>query len=101
VSGSAGSYGTTDAVLTAYVTREFHATRNWTGTGWRILGEPELHLGRDVIVPDLAGWRRERLPRLPDEAYISMAPDGVCEVLSPSTSALHNPAARLTFVTTQ
>jgi Uma2 family endonuclease len=56
--------------------------------GWRILGEPELHLGRDVIVPDLAGWRRERLPRLPDEAHIAMAPDWVCEVLSPSTAAL-------------
>jgi Uma2 family endonuclease len=56
--------------------------------GWRILGEPELHLGRDVIVPDLAGWRRERLPRLPDEAYISIAPDWVCEVLSPSTAAI-------------
>jgi Uma2 family endonuclease len=56
--------------------------------GWRILGEPELHLGRDVIVPDLAGWRRERLPRLPDEAHFSMAPDWVCEVLSPSTAAI-------------
>ncbi len=56
--------------------------------GWRILDEPELHLGRDVIVPDLAGWRRERLPRLPDEAHFAMAPDWVCEVLSPSTAAI-------------
>lgn len=56
--------------------------------GWRILGEPELHLGRDVIVPDLAGWRRERLPRLPDEAHFAIAPDWVCEVLSPSTAAM-------------
>jgi hypothetical protein len=37
--------------------------------GWRILDEPELHLGRDVVVPDLAGWRRERLPSLPEEAF--------------------------------
>jgi Uma2 family endonuclease len=56
--------------------------------GWRILDEPELHLGADVIVPDLAGWRRERLPVLPDEAYFSLAPDWICEVLSPSTAAL-------------
>ncbi len=55
--------------------------------GWWILDEPELHLGPDVVVPDLAGWRRERLPRLPDVAYFSLAPDWVCEVLSPSTAA--------------
>jgi Uma2 family endonuclease len=56
--------------------------------GWRILSEPELHLGPDVLVPDLAGWRRERLPALPEEAYFSMAPDWVCEVLSPSTASM-------------
>lgn len=56
--------------------------------GWRILFEPELHLGRDVVVPDLAGWRRERLPRLPDEPYIAVAPDWIAEVISPSTAAL-------------
>jgi len=56
--------------------------------GWRILDEPELHLASDVVVPDLAGWRRERLPRLPDEAYFSLAPDWICEVVSPSTAAM-------------
>jgi Uma2 family endonuclease len=56
--------------------------------GWRILFEPELHLAGDIIVPDLAGWRRERLPQLPDEAYVSVAPDWICEVLSPSTVAM-------------
>src|SRR5436190_1672707 len=56
--------------------------------GWRILFEPELHLGHDVVVPDLAGWRRERLPRLPEAAFFSIAPDWVCEVLSPSTAAM-------------
>lgn len=56
--------------------------------GWRILSEPELHLGPDVIVLDLAGWRRERLPQLPDEAYFPTAPDRVCEVVSPSTAAI-------------
>ena len=56
--------------------------------GWEILIEPELHLGEHVIVPDLAGWRRERLPRLPDTAYFEQAPDWVCEILSPSTARL-------------
>jgi Uma2 family endonuclease len=57
------------------------------GGGWWLLNEPELHLGRDVVVPDLAGWRRDRLPVPPfmDEPYSTVAPDWVCEVLSPST----------------
>ncbi len=54
--------------------------------GWWILDEPELHLGADVLVPDLAGWRRERLPKLPDAAWFDLAPDWVCEVLSPATA---------------
>jgi Uma2 family endonuclease len=56
--------------------------------GWWILDEPELHLGGDVLVPDLAGWLRARMPRLPDTAYFPLAPDWVCEVLSPSTASL-------------
>ena len=64
-----------------------HAGRGGPG-GWYILDEPELHLGRDVVVPDLAGWRRERMPRLPDEAFFSLVPDWVSEVLSPSTAAM-------------
>ncbi len=53
--------------------------------GWWILDEPELHLGPDVVVPDLAGWRRSRMPAIPDTAAFELAPDWVCEVLSPST----------------
>lgn len=56
------------------------------GPRWRIMNEPELHLGTDVLVPDLAGWRIERMPKLPREAFITLAPDWVCEVLSPSTA---------------
>ena len=56
--------------------------------GWWILDEPELHVGRNVLVPDLAGWRRTRMPRLPDTAFFPLAPDWVCEVLSPSTASL-------------
>lgn len=56
--------------------------------GWIILDEPELHLGEDAIVPDLAGWRVERMPELPETAYFPLAPDWICEVLSPSTEAI-------------
>jgi Uma2 family endonuclease len=56
--------------------------------GWVILDEPELHLDRDVLVPDLAGWRRERMPETPQVAYFVLAPDWACEVLSPSTAML-------------
>jgi Uma2 family endonuclease len=55
---------------------------------WIILDEPELHLGGDVLVPDLAGWRRTRLPRPLNAPYFTLAPDWVCEVLSPSTERL-------------
>jgi len=57
--------------------------------GWWILFEPELHLGADAVVPDLGGWRRERMPETPvDLAYFILAPDWVAEVQSPSTAAL-------------
>jgi Uma2 family endonuclease len=56
--------------------------------GWWILDEPELHLGPEVLVPDVAGWKRERLPTLPDAAFFTLPPDWVCEVLSPSTETL-------------
>jgi len=56
--------------------------------GWWILSEPELHLGSDVVVPDLAGWRCERLPRVPNEPYFEFAPDWLCETLSPSTARI-------------
>lgn len=59
-------------------------------TGWWILPEPELHLelpGQTHLVsPDLAGWRRERMNVPPDAAFISLPPDWVCEILSPSTA---------------
>jgi Uma2 family endonuclease len=55
--------------------------------GWIILDEPELHLHGDILVPDLAGWRRERMPELPDATAFELAPDWICEVLSPGTAA--------------
>jgi Uma2 family endonuclease len=56
--------------------------------GWILLDEPELHLGEDIVVPDLAGWRRERMPELPDAAFLELAPDWICEILSTSTVRL-------------
>lgn len=50
--------------------------------------EPELHLGPHVVVPDIAGWRRERLTPFPTTAYVVTPPDWICEVLSPSTQAI-------------
>jgi Uma2 family endonuclease len=56
--------------------------------GWLFLIEPELHFGKDVVVPDVAAWRRERLAEVPDAPWLELAPDWVCEVLSPSTASL-------------
>jgi Uma2 family endonuclease len=56
--------------------------------GWIMLFAPELHFGNDVLVPDIAGWRRGRLPSVPDVAYLTLAPDWICEVLSPATEAI-------------
>jgi Uma2 family endonuclease len=56
--------------------------------GWWILAEPELHLGDDVVVPDLAGWHRTRLLEMPAEAFFTLTPDWVCETLSPSTERI-------------
>ena len=56
--------------------------------GWLILWEPELSLGDEIIVPDLAGWRRERLAVAPDAANITVPPDWICEVLSRSTERM-------------
>jgi Uma2 family endonuclease len=56
--------------------------------GWWILFEPELHLGDDVLVPDLAAWTLERMPSVPNVPAFTLAPDWVCEVVSPSTGRL-------------
>lgn len=56
--------------------------------GWVFLVEPELHLGNDVLVPDIAGWRQERLSDLPDKPYLDIAPNWLCEILSSGTARL-------------
>jgi Uma2 family endonuclease len=74
-------------VLAGEIIHPFDHARGGPG-GWWILAEPELHLQADVVVPDLAGWRRSRLPAIPDTAALTVAPDWVCEVISPSTEGL-------------
>jgi Uma2 family endonuclease len=73
------------SALGGELTGPFQRGRGGPG-GWWILDEPELHLGEDVLVPDLAGWRRTRMPVPPDKPFFSLAPDWVCEVLSPATA---------------
>lgn len=80
-------HATASSALGALLGPAFMFGRGGPG-GWWILDEPELHLGADVLVPDLGGWRRERMPEVPDEAWCDIAPDWVCEVVSPSTGRL-------------
>ena len=53
--------------------------------GWTFLDEPELHLGDDIVIPDLAGWREARMPIVPNDPFVTLAPDWICEVISEST----------------
>jgi Uma2 family endonuclease len=69
------------------ITPPFGRGRGGPG-GWIFMVEPELHLGPHVVVPDIAGWRRERLTPFPDTAFIETPPDWLAEILSPSTQAL-------------
>jgi Uma2 family endonuclease len=71
--------------LSSRLTRSFEFGEDGPG-GWIFLIEPEIHLGGDVLVPDLAGWRVERMRSTPQAAYIDLVPDWICEVLSPSNA---------------
>lgn len=83
----AAPHALVSSVLGVELGGPFHLGRGGPG-GWWIVDEPELHLGEDVLVPDLAGWRRERLPRWPDTPAIELCPDWICEILSPATRRL-------------
>lgn len=89
----APKHANASSMLTGELTGPFGRGRGGPG-GWWILVEPELHFpdptepgAIDALVPDLAGWRRDRMPELPSTAYFALAPDWICEVLSPSTAA--------------
>ncbi len=81
------------SLLGSQLIAPFHLGRGGPG-GWWIIDEPELHLGDDILVPDLAGWRRTRMPSYPETAYTTLVPDWVCEILSPSTRGLDLDAKR-------
>src|SRR6188768_4165927 len=82
-----GPHAAAASILGMVLGNPFHRGSGGPG-GWVILDEPELHLDADVLVPDLAGWRRERMPALPQKAWFELAPDWLCEVLSPGTRRL-------------
>jgi Uma2 family endonuclease len=69
----------------------FQLGRNGPG-GWWIIDEPEIHFGprvdTQVAVPDLVGWRRERMPEIPEDHRFRVVPDWICEIASPSTAHL-------------
>lgn len=80
----ASRHGRAASALGAKIGAPFDFDEGGPG-GWWILDEPELHFGDDVLVPDIAGWRRERMPEFLIVAAFTLAPDWVCEVLSPGT----------------
>jgi Uma2 family endonuclease len=89
----AGPHASVAAAISSELGPPFGRGRGGPG-GWVLLYEPEIHFGDDVVVPDLAGWRRERLPFVPDVPFFELAPDWICEVLSPSTER-HDRADKL------
>ena len=77
-------HGSAATTLASDVNAAFQRARGGPG-GWWIIAEPEVHLGDDVVVPDVSGWRRSRMSGPPRGAYVTLPPDWVCELLSPST----------------
>lgn len=77
-------HGATSSVLGMTLGNAFQLGGSGPG-GWIFVDEPELHLGPHVVVPDIAGWRRDRLPTVPETNYFTVPPDWICEVLSGST----------------
>lgn len=81
----AGPHSLAASVLGMDIGGAFHRGRGGPG-GWIVIYEPELHLGEEILVPDLAAWRRDRMPSYPSTAFVELAPNWACEVLSPSTA---------------
>ena len=88
----ASPHARASSVLGVTIGGAFDQGRRDSG-GWWVLDEPELHFDDDVLVPDLAAWRRERMPSVPNAAYFTLAPDWVCEVISPSTEQIDRRAS--------
>ena len=88
----AGSHTTAGIALSVHIGGPYDVLHDGL-SGWWIRQEPELHFAtsedrEDIVVPDMAGWRRTRMPVYPAGPFVTLAPDWVCEVLSPSTRKL-------------
>ena len=92
----ASIYGRASSGLVANIGLPYDYGTDGPG-GWWIIFGPELHLGEDVLVPDVAGWRRERMPEFPDVKFFTLAPDWAYEVISPSTMTLDRAVKRLVY----
>jgi Uma2 family endonuclease len=83
----AARHASVSSILGADLINFFNREGRGGPGGWVILDEPELHVVGQVMVPDMAAWRRERMPEVPDVAFFELSPDWLCEILSPSTAA--------------
>ena len=81
-------HGYTASSLGSEIIPPYQFGRNGGPGGWVVIIEPEIGLGKDILVPDLAGWKTERYPREEPHNWISVIPDWICEILSPSTIRL-------------
>ena len=91
-------HGSSQFSLSVELGGPFQKGRGGPG-GWWFMIQPELHLGPHVAQPDIAGWRQERMPALPTTAWVDIAPDWVCEVLSPSTEGFDRGPKRRIYAT--
>ncbi len=82
------NHANAQAGATTAVRGPFHRKSQPGGRGgWWILTEADVRLGAEIFRPDIAGWRRERVPVLPDERPLTATPDWICEVISSSNRA--------------
>jgi Uma2 family endonuclease len=86
-------HGTAAFSLSDELGSPFQKGRGGPG-GWVFMVEPQLRLGENILVPDLAGWRRDRMLVMPEQVNITLPPDWICEILSPSTARIDQGAKR-------
>ncbi len=77
-------HGAAQSALSGELSRPFQKGKGGPG-GWVFVTVPELHISGHVLVPDIGGWKRERMPAVPKTAHVNIAPDWICEILSEST----------------
>lgn len=80
------AHGGAQLAVATPVFASYNRRRGGGGGGWWIRAEVEIAFGADVLRPDLSGWRRDRVPVMPEAWPVPVAPDWVCEILSPSTA---------------